>query len=374
MRRLVMLAAFALLSLAIATSAAAQTACAPFVTQALNQLNTSCTDLQRNSACYGFNNVSATFFNNAFTPEQFAKPNDRADLAALQSITTAPLDPQTSQWGIAVIKAQANLPDTLPGQAVTFLLLGDVSLKTGVEQGSDMKPMQAVYFTTGISQPKCSDPPPSALVVQGPQNVTVNLRVNGADISLGSTAIFKTSPDNSSMECGVLDGKAIVGRNKDIAIAAGFTAEVPLDNQLNTNGTWGTPQADDDAAEFGVLDQLPNGYLNYSPDIPTGDEIEILSVLDPQLVATLDPHVLRQLVRLLIAEGATKDFVSVLNVNGVRQYLAISAGNLDATEEATFTADVQATVLKALDDYLAAPPTPSATAESTPAVTAVSSG
>ena len=355
MQRLVMLAAFAFLSLAIATSAAAQAACGPFVTQALDALNTSCSDMPRNSACYGFNNVSATFFDNAFTPEQFAKPNDRAELAALQTITTAPLDPETSEWGIAVIKAQASLPDTLPGQAVTFLLLGDVSLKTGVEQGSDMKPMQAVYFTTGISQSNCSDAPPSALVVQGPQNVTVNLRVNGADISLGSTAVFTTSADNSSMTCGVLDGKAIVGKDK-IAIAAGFAAEVPLDNQLDVAGSWGMPQTDDDAAEFELLGAIPAGYLNYSPDLPTSAEIEMLSVLDPQLAATLDAHVLRQLVRLLIAEGATRDFVSVLNVSGLRQYVALSTANLDATEQATFTADVQAQVFQALDDYLAAPP------------------
>ncbi len=248
MRRLVMLVVFAVLSLSIATSAAAQAACAPFVSQALKSMDTSCTDLQRNSACYGFNNVSATFFNNAFTPAQFSKPNDRADLSALQSITTAPLDPTTSQWGIAVIKAQANLPDTLPGQAVTFLLLGDVSLKTGVEQGSDMKPMQAVYFTTGLGQPKCNDAPPSALVVQGPKDVTINIRVNGADISLGSTAVFKTSATNDSMECGVLDGEAHVGKT-NLAIPAGFTATVPLDNQLNTDGAWGVPAADDDAAE-----------------------------------------------------------------------------------------------------------------------------
>ncbi len=372
MRRLLILAVFAVLSFTIATSAAAQAACAPFVTQALKSLDTSCADLQRNSACYGFNNVTATFFSSALAP-QFSRPNDRADLSALQSITTAPLDPTTSQWGIAVLKVQASLPDTLPGQAVTFLLLGDVSLKTGVEQGSDLKPMQAVYFTTGIGQTKCNDAPPSALVIQGPQNITVDLRVNGAAISLGSTAVFTTTGDNAAMECGVLDGKALVGKDR-IAIPAGFSAEVPLDNQLNTDGTWEAPAADDDAAEFDVLKQLPAGYLNYAPDIPTPDEIEILGALDPQLVATLDSHLVRQMVRLMLAEGATPDFVSVLNVNGVRQYIATTGGNLNATQQATFTPDARAEILNALDAYLAAPPTPSAVEPTATVTTAASSG
>ena len=53
-----------------------QETCASFVDQALAQLSSNCGDLTRNSACYGYNNVTATFFE-PFTPDAFTQPNDR---------------------------------------------------------------------------------------------------------------------------------------------------------------------------------------------------------------------------------------------------------------------------------------------------------
>src|SRR5690606_20836366 len=35
-------------------------------------------------------------------------------------------------WGVALMQIQANLPDTLPGQNVTFLLFGDVTIEEEV--------------------------------------------------------------------------------------------------------------------------------------------------------------------------------------------------------------------------------------------------
>ncbi len=355
MRRLVVFAAFLLLSLAIATGTVAQAACSDVVNQAIQQLSNNCGDLPRNSACYGYNHVVATFFD-ALTPDAFTHPNDRVDLAALQSITTSPLDVTTSQWGIAVIKAQANLPDALPGQAVTFLLLGDVHLETGVTQGSDMKPMQAVYFTTGIGDTRCNDAPESSLIIQGPQDITVNLSVNGANIQLGSTAIFRSTP-NSTMECGVVDGAAHVGSAGQV-IPAGFAARVPLDQNLSTNGDWGgnQPIQDQDAAALQVLREVPDGVLNYTPDVPTPAEVDMLAALDPDLVTALDPHVLRDLARTLIDEGATPFAVAQWDVPTTRAFVANNAGNL-ATPEAQATAepvsaDTVQTVLDALDAYL----------------------
>ncbi|MFN8564536.1 MAG: hypothetical protein U0703_23605 [Anaerolineae bacterium] len=274
MRRWVVVAAFLVLSVAVAAGVTAQETCSSFVNEALAQLSTNCGDLSRNSACYGFDHVIATFFA-PLTTDAFTHPNDRVELESLQSITTSPLDVQTSQWGIAVIKAQANLPDALPGQAVTFLLLGDVHLQTGVEQGSDMQPMQAVYFTTGIGDTRCSDAPQSSLIIQGPKDITVDLRVNGADISLGSTAIFRSTANNT-MECGVIDGAAHVGGG-DQVIPAGFAARVPLDEQLNTNGDWGgnQPLEGQDAEALQILRDVPEGVLNYAPDVPTPDEIAL---------------------------------------------------------------------------------------------------
>ena len=60
---------------------------------------------------------------------------------------------QTRDWGIAVLKAQANLPDALPGQNVTFLLFGD----TTVDNPSP--DMHAVTVSTRIGTTNCADVP-----------------------------------------------------------------------------------------------------------------------------------------------------------------------------------------------------------------------
>ncbi len=363
MRRLVIAIAFIVLSVFFVTSVVAQAeACPSFVTQALEQLSNNCGDLSRNSACYGYNNVQATFFE-ALSPDAFSQPNDRIELTNLQSITTSPLDTVTQEWGIAVVKAQADLPDALPGQAVTFLLLGDVQLTTGVEQGSDQTPMQAVYFTTGISDTRCSEAPESALIIQGPEDIKVNIRVNGADIELGSTAIFRSTANNT-MECGVLDGAALVGGTQ--VIPAGFAARVPLDAQLNTNGDWGGNQSigGANATALQILRDIPAGVLNYTPDVPTAAEVTLLSSLDSRLVAALDSHVLRDLVRVLIAEGASPEFVVEWDVQTLRDYIANNADDIAAaTVEPQVTAEALSTVepltpalvdtvLAALDEYI----------------------
>ena len=99
-------------------------------------------------------------------------------------------------------------------------------MTTGLEQDSDQNPMQAVYFTTGINDTRCTDAP-ILLIIQGPKDITVDLRVNGANIQLGSTAIFRSNADNTVMDCGVIDGAALVGGKQ--VIPAGFIASVPLD-------------------------------------------------------------------------------------------------------------------------------------------------
>lgn len=58
-------------------------------------------------------------------------------------------------------------------------------------QGESFTPMQAFYLRTSIGDPVCAQAP-SALVVQGPEGLHVDIQANGADINLGSTIILRT--------------------------------------------------------------------------------------------------------------------------------------------------------------------------------------
>lgn len=113
--------------------------CPQFVQKALADLDQNCGGLDRNSACYGFNRVDATFAQSV-SDNFFSKPADRSDLADLDTIATAPLDVSQQYWGIAVMNVQANIPDTVPGQAVTFILMGDVQVGNAVPAYDVFKP------------------------------------------------------------------------------------------------------------------------------------------------------------------------------------------------------------------------------------------
>ncbi|MBI1277293.1 MAG: hypothetical protein GC179_04110 [Anaerolineaceae bacterium] len=113
--------------------------CPALVTQALEAVGNSCGGLERNSVCYGFNRVNAAF-SGEVADNFFSKPSDQSALKLLQSIDTVALNEQLKEWGVAVMSVQANIPDTLPGKAVSFILLGDVSVDNAVPADQAVSP------------------------------------------------------------------------------------------------------------------------------------------------------------------------------------------------------------------------------------------
>jgi uncharacterized protein YgiM (DUF1202 family) len=106
-------------------------ACPTFVDDALTAVETICRDLDRDTACYGHDQVAVTFWE-AQADFTFSQPADSVPVSDLHTIATSPLDDVAATWGIAALHVQADVPATLPGQAVTFLLMGDASLENAV--------------------------------------------------------------------------------------------------------------------------------------------------------------------------------------------------------------------------------------------------
>ena len=127
--------------------------CPTLVKQALEAVGNNCGGLTRNSACYGFNRVNATFSED-LGEGVFSKPSDQTGLKSLQTIDTAPLSDALKEWGVAVMSVQANIPNSLPGQAISFVLLGDVSVDNAVPADQAVAPAEtpiAVTTLTAIS-------------------------------------------------------------------------------------------------------------------------------------------------------------------------------------------------------------------------------
>ncbi len=124
----------------------AQGACPTIVQQALLSMGENCDDLGRNSACYGYNLVSAEF-TEAVDDGFFSQPSDTSSLGILETIRTSEMNETTEQWGVAVMSLQANIPNSIPGQAVKFVLLGDVEVESAVEPESVFQSVDAITVT-----------------------------------------------------------------------------------------------------------------------------------------------------------------------------------------------------------------------------------
>jgi hypothetical protein len=339
--------------------------CPTLVRDALAQIETTCANLTPNSACYGYNRVGA-LFNEAALADQiaFSTPADRAELGVFQSIETAPLDEALGVWGVALLSVRANIPDTLPGQSVTFLLMGDARLDNEVtpEEAARtpplavtttaranlrsqpdarasvvdivpeattlmadiaspdgawarvtlpdpqnpalgrvawlsrevlaadpaidslarpdlarMSPMQAFRFSTGIGMTTCAEAQ-GALLVQGPNNIVVDLTANGAHIKVASTVLLRTTPDQS-LRLTTLSGAAAVD---GYAVPQGYTVEAPLDETGAVSGAF-TPPVRIDEAELSYIqtfEALPVENLNYEIELP--DDLDDIEEYDPE--------------------------------------------------------------------------------------------
>lgn len=187
--------------------------CPSLVNQALNAADQLCEDTGRNQVCYG--NVDLTA-----TPQEtvqnfsFEQVGDITDVTDLASLRLSPMDEEAGEWGIALMRLQANIPDTLPGQNVTFVLFGNVQLVNQVSeedvQEGKFRPMQSFYLTTGIGDARCREAPDSGMLVQTPKGVgEVNFVINEVEVQMGSTVLFQAENDQN-LKVSALEGAASV--------------------------------------------------------------------------------------------------------------------------------------------------------------------
>jgi len=179
------------------------------------------------------------------------------------------------------MRVQANLPDMLPGQNVTFLMFGDVEIINQVTPGteSDLRPMQAFQLRTGVNDAACAEAPQSGVLIQTPEGGRkVNFTINGVDMAVGSTVFFQSDME-TNLAINTLEGHVSVS-------AAGQKVQIPAGSQISIpirrGGMVVEPRAIPiqlEAAPFesSVLQNLPLGLLDHDIEIPilptpTGDE------------------------------------------------------------------------------------------------------
>lgn len=244
--------------------AAAQATCPELVQEALAATDEYCQAAERNEACYGNVSIDAELAEGL----SFEQQGDIVPLEGIQRLTLAGLDTDEGTWGVTLMRLQADIPESMPGSNVTFLLFGDVEIENAAAGEPGLTPMQAFYFKSGVGSPDCQEAP-DGILVQTPEGVAeVNFTVNGANVSLGSTAFFQTRLSDEgkppSLTMSVLEGQGTIEAfGVTQPVFAGSWVRVPIDEDFNVAAAPGLPKpyqfGEDD---LGVLpvDQLETSF------------------------------------------------------------------------------------------------------------------
>jgi hypothetical protein len=102
-------------------------ACIQVAAQALADAQAACTGVGRGEACVGHAGVTAA-------GATLAASGDRAAMADLQSLATSAANPDTNEWGIALLQLSAGLPE---GSAVTAVLFGEAQIARPAQVAGD---------------------------------------------------------------------------------------------------------------------------------------------------------------------------------------------------------------------------------------------
>jgi hypothetical protein len=105
--------------------------CTTFVKQALAATDKVCTDTGRNEACYGHISLDAQpqAQDSSF---KFDAVGDKVDVARVSRLRLSPMDVKTDVWGVALLKVQADIPNSMPNTNVSVLVFGDVELENAI--------------------------------------------------------------------------------------------------------------------------------------------------------------------------------------------------------------------------------------------------
>jgi hypothetical protein len=134
-----------LLMITITAAATQEEVCPAVVRTALELTEKECSDTGRNQACYGHVSLQAEL-QEGYEDLTFEQTGDMIDLAALQSMRLSALDTQNDLWGVALMRVQANMPNSQPDLNAQFLLFGDVQIESAVPE---VEPIPAVIYADG---------------------------------------------------------------------------------------------------------------------------------------------------------------------------------------------------------------------------------
>ena len=212
-----------------------------------------CDGLKRDHICYG--NVSIDAQPAAGVGDlQFTQQGDVANIQDVGSLKLKSLDINGSEWGVALMKVKASLPDD-SAENVTILLFGNVEVKN---QGADIVnlPMTVRSAANVRLRPAASGPVVGSLPVQA--DVVANGRMVNSANELWLRIQFPAAPGGVGwvLAAVLTAGKGDVSSLSEV-IGTTDHLYVPLQAFTFTSGKDDSPC--EEAPESGITIQTPKG-------------------------------------------------------------------------------------------------------------------
>jgi len=300
----------------------AQELCEELSREIFEDTDENCSEASNENACYGFDSISATFFDEI--SDNFSGSGDLLDMLQLHTLHSSAFDEELEEWGIGYFRVSLENSD----DPLIIMAAGDVIVENAVDTASESElgAMQAFNFTTG-GPSLCTDAP-NAVFIQSPVDTEVDLVINSTPLRIGSTIVMGTIDENENdgntqddtMWMGVIEGQLVLypGTPQEIIIPEGFISTVLLtDNEGDVPGgnnildtllvpvldpVTGEPILGPDGQPFyrqipaapfinpiaitengngifnwsnyGFIENIPTGLLNYEVDVPTVNDDE----------------------------------------------------------------------------------------------------
>lgn len=274
--------------------------CQDLINQAMLISGNNCDHVGPNQVCYGNITIQADLISDANKP--FANVGDVIDVQLLQSLSTAPLDLQKKEWGIAIFNIIANLPRSLPGEAVKMVVFGNTTIGN-----NGIKDVQSFYFSSELGQIVCNEVPFDGIMITMPDGTGVRLMINGSELMLMGNASLR-AVKNGTMDVSLYSGTAsITANNQTQFFGAGQRVQVPLGGANGTDAI-GAPSLPTalSSEELILACTLAGTSCSSGISIPTVNSQDAQATLNSYFNGTPLPTIIPAIPGTAIAPTATQ--------------------------------------------------------------------
>lgn len=178
--------------------------CEILIQKAIEASGQACNSADSNTACYGNRTITAQLVPG--NTGDFSRLGDIVSIDQLLSLAAAPLNLETQEWGVVIMKLLANLPSSLPGETVTMVVFGNTSFT------KDAGSLQAFYFASAPGGITCAEAPAEGIVIDVPDGSGITFFINGSELSLSGDASIQ-AVQGDQMQVSLYNGTGVITAN-----------------------------------------------------------------------------------------------------------------------------------------------------------------